>query len=55
MSDGIRLAKSGRINLYERMSHSRERLHDILRRLIRDGWLRRADVPCCWRSRSSAR
>ena len=43
MSDGIRLAKSGQLNLYERMGHSRERLHDILRRLIRDGWLRRAD------------
>jgi AcrR family transcriptional regulator len=43
MSDGIRLAKCGRLNLYERMGHSRERLHDILRRLIRDGWLRRAD------------
>jgi AcrR family transcriptional regulator len=45
MSDGIRLARSGRINLYERMGHSRERLQAILRRLIRDGWLRRADVP----------
>ena len=44
MSDGIRLARSGRLNLYERMGHSRERTHDILRRLIRDGWLRRADV-----------
>jgi TetR/AcrR family transcriptional regulator, biofilm operon repressor len=43
MSDGIRLAKSGRLNLYERMGHSRERLQDILRRLIKDGWLRRAD------------
>jgi AcrR family transcriptional regulator len=43
MSDGIRLSKSGRLNLYERLGHSRERLHDILRRLIRDGWLRRAD------------
>ena len=43
MSDGIRLAKSGQLNLYERMGHSRERLHDILRRLIRDGWLRRTD------------
>lgn len=42
-SDGIRLAKSGRLNLYERMGHSRERLHEILRRLMRDGWLRRAD------------
>ena len=44
MSDGIRLAKVGRINLYERMSSGRERLHDLLRRLIREGWLRRADV-----------
>ena len=44
MSDGIRLAKDGRINLYERMSAGRERLHDILRRLIRQGMLRRADV-----------
>ena len=44
MSDGIRLARSGRLNLYDRLGHSRERLHDILRRLIRDGWLRRADV-----------
>jgi AcrR family transcriptional regulator len=43
MSDGIRLAKSGELNLYERMGHSRERLHDLLRRLIKDGWLRRAD------------
>jgi AcrR family transcriptional regulator len=44
MSDGIRLAKEGRINLYERMSSGRERLHDLLRRLIREGWLRQADV-----------
>lgn len=44
MSDGIRLARSGRLNLYERMGHSRERIHDILRRLMREGWLRRGDV-----------
>ena len=44
MSDGIRLAKVGRINLYERMSSGREQLHEMLRRLIREGWLRRADV-----------
>ena len=44
MSDGIRLAKVGRINLYERMSSGREHLHDLLQRLIRQGWLRRADV-----------
>lgn len=44
MSDGVRLAKVGRINLYERMASGRERLHAILRRLIREGWLRPADV-----------
>lgn len=44
MSDGIRLAKGGRINLYERLASGRERLHDLLRRLIREGWLRQADV-----------
>jgi AcrR family transcriptional regulator len=44
MSDGIRLTRSGRINLYERMSHSRPRMQDILRRLMRDGWLKRGDV-----------
>jgi hypothetical protein len=26
------------------MSHGRDRLHDIIRRLIREGWLRKADV-----------
>lgn len=44
MSDGIRLAKVGRINLYERMASGRERMHHLLRRLIREGWLRAADV-----------
>ena len=44
MSDGVRLAKVGRINLYERMGHGRNRLNDIMQRLIREGWLRRADV-----------
>ena len=43
MSDGVRLAKVGRINLYERMATNRERLHGILRRLIREGWLRPGD------------
>lgn len=43
MSDGIRLAKTGRINLFERLGHSRERLQDIMRRLIRERWLRAAD------------
>jgi AcrR family transcriptional regulator len=44
MSDGIRLAKVGRINLYERMSSGRERLHGVLRRFMCEGTLRRADV-----------
>ena len=44
MSDGIRLARDGRLNLYERMSSGRERLHDVLRRMIRRGELRHADV-----------
>lgn len=44
MSDGLRLATVGRINLYERMSHGRNRLHDVIQRLIREGWLRRGDV-----------
>lgn len=43
MSDGIRLAKVGRISL-ERMGQGRERLHDIMRRLIAEGWLRPADL-----------
>ena len=44
MSDGIRLAKDGRLNLHERMGHGRERMLDIMSRLIREGWLRKADV-----------
>jgi AcrR family transcriptional regulator len=44
MSDGIRLAKVGRINLHERMGHRRQRLNDLMRRLIREGWLRRSDL-----------
>jgi hypothetical protein len=43
MSDGIRLAKVGRISL-ERMGQGRERLHEIMRRLIDEGSLRDADV-----------
>ena len=44
MSDGMRLARDGRLNFYERMSSGRERLHDVLRRMIRRGELRKADV-----------
>ncbi len=43
MSDGIRLARVGRINLYERLGTGQDRLQDVMRRLIRDGWLRSAD------------
>jgi AcrR family transcriptional regulator len=44
MSDGIRLAKVGRINLHERMGHRRQRLNELMRRLIKEGWLRNGDV-----------
>jgi AcrR family transcriptional regulator len=44
MSDGIRLARGGNIDLYDRVRHGGDHLHGILRRLIHDGWLRRADV-----------
>ena len=44
MSDGLRLAKDGRINLHERLASGRQQLHDVLRRLIAEGWLRPADV-----------
>jgi AcrR family transcriptional regulator len=43
MSDGIRLARSGRINLFERMVHHRQRFHALIARLVRDGWLRSGD------------
>jgi AcrR family transcriptional regulator len=43
MSDGIRLAKEGRINLFERMSSSQTRLKELMRRLVKEGWLRDED------------
>ena len=43
MSDGVRMAKLGRFNLYERMASGRVSVAAILERLIREGWLRRAD------------
>ena len=43
MSDGIRLARTGRINLYERMGHGRERFQALFARLAREGWLRPGD------------
>lgn len=43
MSDGIRLAKEGRLNLLERMGSGRTHLRAFMRRLVREGWLRAAD------------
>jgi AcrR family transcriptional regulator len=43
MSDGIRLARDGRINLFERMSCSRARIDDLMGTLIEAGGLRPAD------------
>ena len=43
MSDGVRMAKLGRFNLYERMATGRVSMVAILERLTREGWLRRAD------------
>ena len=53
MSDGMRLARDGRHNLYERMSSGREWLHDVLRRMIRRGELAAPTSPCsAWLSSS---
>ena len=43
MSDGMRLAREGRINLLERMGSSRPRLEALMQRLIDAGGLRDAD------------
>ena len=43
MSDGLRLAREGRINLLERMGGSRPRLLQMMRELTRGGTLRDAD------------
>jgi AcrR family transcriptional regulator len=43
LSDGIRLARVGRLNLHERLGHGRALAHEVMRRLIRQGWLRPAD------------
>jgi TetR/AcrR family transcriptional regulator, biofilm operon repressor len=43
MSDGMRLAREGRINLHERMSSTRPHLEEIMRRLIDAGFLRDVD------------
>ncbi len=43
MSDGMRLARDGRINLLERMGGSRPMIEQLMRRLIAAGHLREAD------------
>lgn len=43
MSDGVRLARAGRLNLVDRMGTGRARLQDVMRRLIRAGLIRRTD------------
>jgi AcrR family transcriptional regulator len=48
MSDGIRLARSGRFNLHERLGSGPERMQDLMRRLMRDGWLRKGDPKLLW-------
>jgi AcrR family transcriptional regulator len=48
MSDGIRLARTGRFNLHERLGSGPERMQELMRRLIREGWLRKADPALLW-------
>ena len=53
MSDGIRLARTGRFNLHERLGSGPERMQELMRRLIGEGWLRKADPSpaldvLCW-------
>jgi AcrR family transcriptional regulator len=48
MSDGIRLARTGRFNLHERLGSGPERMQGLMRRLIAEGWLRKADPVLLW-------
>jgi AcrR family transcriptional regulator len=48
MSDGIRLAKTGRFNLNERLGSGPERMQELMRRLIGEGWLRQSDPIQLW-------
>jgi len=43
MSDGIRLAQDGRLNVLERMSSGQARWNTLMGRLVKEGWLRAAD------------
>lgn len=48
LSDGIRLARMGRFNLHERLGSGPERMQALMRRMISDGWLRKADPNVLW-------
>lgn len=48
MSDGIRLARTGRFNLQERLGSGPERMQELMRRLIKEGWLRKGDPKLLW-------
>ena len=50
MSDGIRLARTGRFNLHERLGSGPERMQELMSRLIREGWLRKGDPKLLWMS-----
>src|SRR5262249_53650492 len=43
LSDGVRLARDGRIHLLASISHRYSTLQELMRRLVRSGALRRAD------------
>lgn len=43
MSDGLRLARAGRLNLVDRMGGGRARMREVMQRFIALGWLRDAD------------
>jgi AcrR family transcriptional regulator len=43
MSDGLRLARAGRLNLVDRMGSSRTRVRDAMQQFIDRGWLRDGD------------
>jgi AcrR family transcriptional regulator len=43
LTDGLRVAKEGRINLLERLNSGHARLRALMQRLMREGWLERAD------------
>ena len=48
MSDGLRLARTGRFNLHERLGSGPERMKALMRRLTSEGWLRKADPDVLW-------